>query len=140
MKRYGLIGRPLGHSFSRTYFQEKFEREGLHRHRYDLFELPDIGGLPRLLEDTPDLCGLNVTIPYKQSVLPFLQRVDPLAAAVMIDPDLVTLTPRDVTVIDIPGAPDDGRTKPVANGSSIMVATDPDGPALETLLIAAWTA
>lgn len=82
MKRYGLIGRPLGHSFSRTYFQAKFEREGLDRHRYDLFELPDIGGLPRLLEDTPDFCGLNVTIPYKQSVLPFLQRVDPLAAAV----------------------------------------------------------
>jgi pyrimidine-specific ribonucleoside hydrolase len=65
---------------------------------------------------------------------------DPLAAAVMIDSDLVTLTPRDVTVIDTPGAPDDGRTKPVTNGSEIMVATAPDGPALESLLIAAWTA
>jgi hypothetical protein len=56
----------------------------------------------------------------------------------MSDPSLVTLTPRDVTVIDIPGAPDDGRTKPVANGSEILVATVPDGDALEASLIAAW--
>ena len=63
---------------------------------------------------------------------------DPLAAAVMSDPSLVTLTPRDVTVIDIPGAPDDGRTKPVANGSEMLVATAPDGDALEASLIAAW--
>jgi pyrimidine-specific ribonucleoside hydrolase len=63
---------------------------------------------------------------------------DPLAAAVMGDPSLVTLTPRDVTVIDVPGAPDDGRTKPVANGSEILVATAPDGEALAASLIAAW--
>jgi pyrimidine-specific ribonucleoside hydrolase len=63
---------------------------------------------------------------------------DPLAAVVMSNPSLVTLTPRDVTVIDIPGAPDDGRTKPVANGSEILVATAPDGDALEAALIAAW--
>jgi pyrimidine-specific ribonucleoside hydrolase len=63
---------------------------------------------------------------------------DPLAAAVMSDPSLVTLTPRNVTVIDIPGAPEDGRTKPVANGSEIVVATAPDAEALEAALIAAW--
>ena len=63
---------------------------------------------------------------------------DPLAAVVMSDPSLVTLTPRDVTVIDIPGAPDDGRTKPVANGSEILVATAPDGDAVEAALLAAW--
>jgi inosine-uridine nucleoside N-ribohydrolase len=63
---------------------------------------------------------------------------DPLAAVVMSDPSLVTLTPRDVTVIDTPGAPDDGRTKPVANGSAILVATAPDGDALEASLIAGW--
>jgi len=63
---------------------------------------------------------------------------DPLAAVVLSDPSLVTLTPRDVTVIDIPGAPDDGRTKPVANGSEILVATEPDGDALEASLIAGW--
>jgi inosine-uridine nucleoside N-ribohydrolase len=63
---------------------------------------------------------------------------DPLAAVVMSDPSLVTLTPRDVTVVDIPGAPDDGRTKPVANGSEILVATAPDGNAVEASLIAGW--
>ncbi len=63
---------------------------------------------------------------------------DPLAAVVMSDPSLVTLTPRDVTVIDMPGAPDDGRTKPVANGSEMLVATAPDGEALEAALIAGW--
>ena len=65
---------------------------------------------------------------------------DPLAAVVMSDPGLVTLTPRDVTVIDSPSAPDDGRTKPVANGSEILVATAPDGAALDAALIAAWNA
>ncbi len=64
---------------------------------------------------------------------------DPLAAVVLSDPSLVTLTERDVTVIDIPGAPDDGRTKPVANGSEVLVATAPDGDAVEAALIAAWT-
>jgi inosine-uridine nucleoside N-ribohydrolase len=63
---------------------------------------------------------------------------DPLAAVVMSDPSLVTLTPRDVTVVDIPGAADDGRTKPVANGSEILVATAPDGNAVEASLIAGW--
>lgn len=80
--RYGLIGNPLSHSFSQQYFTEKFHREHLGTHRYDLFPLDTIDALPRLIEDSPGLRGLNVTIPYKQSVLPFLHRVDPLAAAV----------------------------------------------------------
>lgn len=63
---------------------------------------------------------------------------DPLAAVVMSDPSLVTLTPRDVTMIANPGAPDDGRTKPVANGSEMLVATAPDSDDLEAALIAAW--
>jgi hypothetical protein len=56
----------------------------------------------------------------------------------MAHPEMVTLTQRDVTVIDLPGDPQDGRTKPVANGPEILVATNPDGPALETALIAGW--
>lgn len=64
---------------------------------------------------------------------------DPLAAVVMAHPELVTTTERQVTVVDIPGDPDDGRTKPVANGSTIMVITEPDSAALEDALIAAWT-
>ncbi len=80
--RYGLIGGSLSHSFSQRFFTEKFEREGLHDHRYDLFPLTSIEEFPRLLEGTPGLRGLNVTIPYKQSIIPYLHRLDPLAAAV----------------------------------------------------------
>jgi pyrimidine-specific ribonucleoside hydrolase len=65
---------------------------------------------------------------------------DPLAAAVMADPGLVTLTPRTVTVVDIPGDPDDGRTMPDPNGVEILVATAPDGAVLEAALIAGWNA
>lgn len=82
MIRYGLIGKPLSHSFSQRYFKEKFEREGLHDHRYDLFELNGADELRALVRDTPGLRGLNVTIPFKQAVMPLLDAIDPLAAAV----------------------------------------------------------
>lgn len=82
MIRYGLIGKPLSHSFSQRYFTEKFEREGLHDHRYDLFELDSADEVRALVRDTPGLRGLNVTIPFKQAVMPLLDAIDPLAAAV----------------------------------------------------------
>jgi len=76
MRKFGLIGFPLTHSFSRKYFTEKFEREGISDCQYDLFEMADVAeSLPGLLQ-TPGLCGLNVTIPHKQAVLPFLSRLD----------------------------------------------------------------
>ncbi len=82
MIRYGLIGKPLSHSFSQRYFTEKFEREGLVDHRYDLFELDSIDELRALVGETSGLRGLNVTIPFKQTVLPLLDAEDRLAAAV----------------------------------------------------------
>lgn len=82
MIRYGLIGKPLSHSFSQRYFTEKFEREGLVDHRYDLFELDSIDELRALVSETSGLRGLNVTIPFKQTVLPLLDAEDRLAAAV----------------------------------------------------------
>lgn len=63
---------------------------------------------------------------------------DQLAAVVMTHPELVTITPRELTVIDIPGSPEEGRTKPVANGSQIFVVTAPDVDAVEQQLIAGW--
>lgn len=82
MIRFGLIGYPLTHSFSKTYFTEKFEREGISNCRYDLFEMADLtADLPVLLQ-TPDLRGLNVTIPHKQAVLPYLTRLDASAQKV----------------------------------------------------------
>lgn len=72
MRSYGLIGKPLTHSFSKRYFSSKFEREGITDCRYDLYPLESLSELPSLLHDRPDLLGLNVTIPYKQEVLAYL--------------------------------------------------------------------
>ncbi|MBK6344097.1 MAG: shikimate dehydrogenase [Flavobacteriales bacterium] len=82
MIRYGLIGKPLSHSFSQRYFTEKFRREGLADHRYDLFGIDRAEDLRTLIAATPGIRGLNVTIPYKQTVMPLLDAIDPLAAAV----------------------------------------------------------
>ncbi|MBO5399077.1 MAG: shikimate dehydrogenase [Alistipes sp.] len=73
MRRFGLIGRTLGHSFSARYFADKFQREGLaDTHRYDLFELPEIECVKELIAITEGLVGFNVTIPYKQQIIPYL--------------------------------------------------------------------
>lgn len=74
MERYGLIGKILVHSFSKNFFSEKFQNERIDA-RYDLFELPDIDGFSQLSQ-TDNLCGLNVTIPYKELVIPFLDDLD----------------------------------------------------------------
>lgn len=73
MRRFGLIGRTLGHSFSAKYFTEKFEREGLSAEcRYDLFELPEISCVEEFISSTEYFVGFNVTIPYKQQIIPYL--------------------------------------------------------------------
>jgi shikimate dehydrogenase len=73
MRLYGLIGYPLTHSFSKKYFTEKFEKEAISGHAYELFELDSISFLPsEVLDKHPSLCGLNVTIPYKEAVISFL--------------------------------------------------------------------
>ncbi len=77
MERYGLIGKILVHSFSKKFFTEKFEREQYDA-CYDLFELPTIDSFTELIQ-TDGLCGLNVTIPYKQEVMPFLNELDSMA-------------------------------------------------------------
>jgi len=65
MDKYGLIGYPLGHSFSISYFNQKFADEGLDA-TYENFEIPTIDLLPEIIASNPELCGLNVTIPYKE--------------------------------------------------------------------------
>jgi len=81
MRRFGLIGFPLGHSFSKRYFSEKFLRENISDCSYDNFPLPDISRLTDLIREN-DLEGLNVTIPYKSSVMQFLDKIDPEALEV----------------------------------------------------------
>lgn len=82
MKRYGLLGRSLAHSFSQKYFQERWKREERSDCVYQNFELESLEELPALLEGYPDLCGLNVTIPYKQAIIPYLDELSPDAQAI----------------------------------------------------------
>ena len=72
MRQFGLIGYPLSHSFSKKYFTEKFETENLPGCSYDNYAIPSIAELPGILKDHPLLEGLNITIPYKEQVIPFL--------------------------------------------------------------------
>ncbi len=75
MKQYGLIGKTLSHSFSKKYFEEKFKRENIDA-VYENFELNDISQVEELFSALPNLCGLNVTIPYKEQIIPYLDEVD----------------------------------------------------------------
>ena len=76
---YGLIGYPLSHSFSKRYFTEKFQREGIKDSEYELFEIATIDLLPTVFDQNPTLKGLNVTIPYKQQVMAYVDELDPVA-------------------------------------------------------------
>ena len=81
MEKYGLIGYPLRHSFSIGYFNEKFKSEGINA-EYVNFEIPQINDFMEVIEENPNLRGLNVTIPYKEQVIPFLNELDPDTAKI----------------------------------------------------------
>ena len=81
MDKYGLIGYPLGHSFSISYHNQRFADEGINA-KYLNFEIPTIDDLQQVLSENPELKGLNVTIPYKQQVMPFLDYISPEARAI----------------------------------------------------------
>jgi shikimate dehydrogenase len=79
---YGLIGYPLGHSFSKTYFNEKFEREKLFHCQFEAFAIPNVEVFPDLLQLHPQLKGLSVTIPYKEQILKYVDELSPEVAAI----------------------------------------------------------
>ena len=80
MKKFGLIGFPLSSSFSRKYFTEKFDKESIDA-QYNLYPIENVDLLKNLVKDN-DLCGLNVTIPYKQQLIPFLDEMDETASQI----------------------------------------------------------
>jgi shikimate dehydrogenase len=82
MRLFGLIGFPLSHSFSKTYFLEKFRKENIQDCEYENFEIKEIEDLSSLINSYPTLRGLNVTIPYKQSIIPYLDDLDHVAEKV----------------------------------------------------------
>jgi shikimate dehydrogenase len=118
MDTYGLIGYPLGHSFSRKFFTEKFEKEGIDA-QYLNFEIPSIKEFPDIIKNNPTLRGLNVTIPYKQQVMQYLDDISEEAKAIGA-----------VNVVKIetlsPTLPHNGEGK--ATGRRLEVGNDrPDG-------------
>lgn len=78
MKKYGLLGYPLTHSFSKRFFTEKFKKENIDS-SYDNFEIDTIEKFPAVVEANPEVHGLNVTIPYKEQVIPYLNELDEAA-------------------------------------------------------------
>jgi len=82
MRKFGLIGYPLGHSFSKKYFTEKFSREGIQECQFELYPIASIQEFTQLFASEPSLEGLSVTIPYKEQVISYLDGLDPACAQI----------------------------------------------------------
>lgn len=82
MRRFGLIGFPLSHSFSKKFFTAKFEREGIADCEYELYPIEHIGRFSELISKIEFLNGLNVTIPYKLDIMPYLNEIDEAALVI----------------------------------------------------------
>lgn len=119
MQKYGLIGYPLKHSFSIGYFNEKFKAENIDA-EYVNFEIPTINDFMQVIEENPDLCGLNVTIPYKEQVIPFLDELEKDTAKIGA-----------VNVIKIVRLPK-GKVKLVGYNSDIIGFTQSIEPLLQS--------
>ena len=82
-KRFGLLGRNINYSFSKGYFTEKFNNDALFDGcTYENFDIPEITAFPEIIKNTPDLKGMNVTIPYKEAVIPYLDKLSKKAAEI----------------------------------------------------------
>ncbi len=82
MNKLGLLGKDISYSFSRTYFKKKFENENIKNMSYENFDIENIDLFPSIIKNTKGLKGLNVTIPYKEQVIPFLDKVNKKAKAI----------------------------------------------------------
>lgn len=82
MYKFGLVGKTISYSFSRGYFFEKFKELKMPNHSYENFDLDDISEFKKLIENSQDLVGVNVTIPYKEAVIPYLTALDSSAEAI----------------------------------------------------------
>ena len=82
MNKLGLLGKDISYSFSITYFKKKFENENINNTSYENFDIENIDLFPSIIENTKGLKGLNVTIPYKEQVIPFLDKLNKKAKAI----------------------------------------------------------
>ncbi len=99
MRVFGLIGYPLSHSFSEKYFSGKFNRENITDAVYKPFPIPSIHDFPELVNDTPGLCGLNVTIPYKLEVMQYLDMLNDTAKAIQAVNTIKIIKNKDKTTL-----------------------------------------
>ena len=118
MRKFGIIGCPLKQSFSGAFFNEKFRSEGIDA-QYVNFEIPRIEDFPEVISENPDLCGLNVTIPYKQQVIPYLDELDKNTAGIGA-----------VNVIEVVRSPK-GKVKLIGHNSDIIGFMDSIAPLLQ---------
>ena len=81
-KRFGLLGRNISYSFSKGYFTEKFKKENIEGCSYENFDIPEITDFPKIIETNSDIYGINVTIPYKEQVIPYLDELSKKAAKI----------------------------------------------------------
>ncbi len=81
-KRFGLLGRNINYSFSKGYFTDKFSSENFAGCTYENFDIPEIDAFAEIIKNTSDLKGLNVTIPYKETILPFLDKLSKKATLI----------------------------------------------------------
>lgn len=81
-RKFGLIGKNISYSFSKKFFTEKFEKSALSGYSYENFDLSTIAQFPKLLRENPDLAGLNVTIPYKEKIIPYLHKLSKKATQI----------------------------------------------------------
>ena len=79
-KQFGLVGRNISYSFSKNYFTERFQKEEAQECTYENFDIQNIDEFPEIIKNNPDLIGLNVTIPYKEVVIPFLDELSERAS------------------------------------------------------------
>ena len=117
IKKYGLVGYPLGHSFSKDFFARKFANEGIDA-EYVNFEIDNISQISEVLATGVD--GLNVTIPYKQQIMPYLDRIDPAAQRIGA-----------VNVVKIERT-DDGKVSTCGYNSDIVGFTESIRPMLDS--------
>ena len=97
-KVFGLIGKNISYSFSKKYFTDKFEKEEMLGYSYENFDLQAISQFPKIIRENPNLRGLNVTIPYKEKIIPYLDKLEENA------------TKRNLSFFHSPPEPPDRRT------------------------------
>lgn len=128
MTEYGLIGFPLGHSFSKDFFLKKFQREGIDA-AYLNFEIPDVAMIRDIIREHPQLRGLNCTIPYKESVIPFLDDITHEAAKIGAV-NVIAIRRNPKATASASGSPDTDDVRLIGYNSDIIGFTDSIRPLL----------